>query len=292
MDAATATVFRPELVEPPSPATTPTAARTLAVQATYVLSEAGRKALLLAGGDGRAVQHVQIPVPANRLHLITVNGRGLARLKLRPRFELNREQRIVYVDAPPTFDAPPTAEDLLRAAARNHQLERAYYAERTVNRAKRSEADRARRVEIALSFLRDQGQRAALYPSPNPHRCYLNTPLGRMRFDVDSDEGPSRDVIREALRRFRADVKQHAERRAHDHADHRRRHEARRQAAADWVAAYGTDEQRARQAAGLLPIDEVVEALTDAAFQALADRPRYESDGLAHVQDARPALDR
>ena len=36
MDAAVVTVFRPELVESPSPATTPTSVRTLAVHATYV----------------------------------------------------------------------------------------------------------------------------------------------------------------------------------------------------------------------------------------------------------------
>jgi hypothetical protein len=281
MDVAVAPVLRPELVESPA---TPTAVRTLAVQATYALSEAGRKASLLAGGDGRALQHVEMAVPANRLHLITVNGRGLARLKLRPRFEVHRDQRIVSVDAPPTFDTPPTTEDLLRAAARNHQLERAYYAARTVDRGTRSETDRIRRSEIARAFLRDQTQRAATYPSPDPQRCYVYTPLGRMRFDVDADEGAARDVVREALRRFRADVKVRAERRAQDHTEQARRHEARRQAAAEWVATHATEEQRARHVAGLLPIDEVVDALTDAAFHALSDRPRYASDGLTHVQ--------
>src|SRR5262249_49349318 len=52
METAVRTVFRPELVEPVSPSTAPVPVRTLTVTATYELSEAGRKALLLAGGDG------------------------------------------------------------------------------------------------------------------------------------------------------------------------------------------------------------------------------------------------
>jgi hypothetical protein len=41
-----------------APATSQTA-QTLTVTATYQLSEEGRKASLLAGGDGRAVQQIQ-----------------------------------------------------------------------------------------------------------------------------------------------------------------------------------------------------------------------------------------
>jgi hypothetical protein len=91
--------------------------------------------------------------------------------------------------------------------------------------------------------------------------------------------------VREALRRFRADVKADGERRARAHAEYERRHEARAVAVANWVAGHGTEEQKARHAAGLLPVREVMEAMTDAAFKALADRPSYASDGLAHVQD-------
>ena len=51
----------------------PEVARTLSVTATYLLSEDGRKASLLAGGDGHAVQQIALQVPANRL---PVTGRG------------------------------------------------------------------------------------------------------------------------------------------------------------------------------------------------------------------------
>ena len=87
--------------------------RAVSVTATYLLSEDGRKASLLAGGDGRAVQQVIFPVPVSRLHLVAVDGNGVARLKLRPRFELDANQRVVRKDHLPTYDAPPTIDELL-----------------------------------------------------------------------------------------------------------------------------------------------------------------------------------
>ena len=100
-------VARPVLVRPeraetlPADTLAPTPTRSLAVTAVYHLSEEGRKASLLAGGDGRAVQRVTIEVPHNRLHLVSVNGKGLARLKLRPRYELDTDQHVVCIDVPP-----------------------------------------------------------------------------------------------------------------------------------------------------------------------------------------------
>ena len=49
------------------------AARTLSATASYLLSEEGRKASLLSGGDGRAIQQIKLQVPANRLHLVSVD---------------------------------------------------------------------------------------------------------------------------------------------------------------------------------------------------------------------------
>src|SRR5919106_2130495 len=127
----------------------------LAVAATYLLSEEGRKASLLSGGNGRALQEVTIHVPANRLHLVTVDTNGRAHLKLRPRFELNAEQRVVKIDALPTYDVPPTVDDLFREAGRNHQLEHTFHAEQSAARRAEREADVQRREEVAASFLAD-----------------------------------------------------------------------------------------------------------------------------------------
>jgi hypothetical protein len=188
----------------------------------------------------------------------------------------------------PLFDQPPTIDELLRLAARNHQLERAYHVKRTIVRDQRSDTDRVRRTKIALAFLADPTQRALIHPSPTPRRCYLATRFGHLRFDRVVDSGPARDVPREALRRFRADVKAARERRAHERTEHVRLRDERWQTMTAWVAEHGTPDQQARLAAGLLPPSEVREAMADDAFRALADRPRYTHDGVeqmrAHVQ--------
>ena len=151
----------------PTPAGAPAATKLLTVTATYLLSEDGRKASLLDGGDGKAVQQLSLQVPANRLHLVSVDAHGVARLKLRPQYRLDGDNGIVRVDAAPTYDAPPDVEELFREAARNHQLERAYHAERQAAKTKRREADHERRVAVAKAFLGDPSRRALAHPTPH-----------------------------------------------------------------------------------------------------------------------------
>ena len=88
--------------------------RTLSVTADYRLSEAGRKASLLSGGNGHAEQRVKIAVPLTRLHLVHVDNNGVARLKLRPQFKLNTDQRIVKIKFAPVYDHPPTLDELFQ----------------------------------------------------------------------------------------------------------------------------------------------------------------------------------
>ena len=238
----------------------PEVARTLSVTASYLLSEDGRKASLLAGGDGRAVQQIPLQVPANRLHLVSVDKQGVARLKLRPRFERDSERGVVRIDASPIYDAPPTVDELYRAAAKNHELESAYYR-RTRRRSARSgrDADRARRETVAEAFLADKGQRAIAHPPPSPKQCYIVTERGRVLFDVATDQGRAKDVPPEAHRRFRADLRAKEERNRHDRAEQLALHEEKKRFIAEWVAANGTDEQKVRQAAGVLPMAEAIE---------------------------------
>ena len=188
----TVTRFEPRRVDQAESANAlqPDPRQRLAVTVTYLLSEEGRKASLLAGGNGRALQEVTIQVPANRLHLVTVDANGRAHLKLRPRFELNAEQRVVKIDALPAYDAPPTVDDLFREAGRNHQLEHAFHAERSAARRAQREADQQRREEVAGSFLADPTQRAMRRPSPSPQRCFVDTPDGRVLFDVRRTTDP------------------------------------------------------------------------------------------------------
>jgi hypothetical protein len=259
--------------------------RTLAVTASYRLSEDGRKASLLVGGDGHAVQLITLQVPVNRLHLVSVDAQGTARLKLRPRFEVDGDLQVVRIDASPTYDAPPSVDDLYRAAARNHELERAYDAERTAQRTKRRDTDRERRERVAQAFLGDPAQRAIAHPPPSPARCTLVTDGGRVLFDVATDQGVAKEVPPEAHRRFRGDLRARDERHRQERAAQLARHEEKMRFVAEWIARHGSDEQQRRQAAGVLPMAEAVEAITDHVLAALTGRPRYTRDGVERLRE-------
>lgn len=262
----------------------PEVARTLSVTATYLLSEDGRKASLLVGGDGHAVQQITLQVTANRLHLVSVDKQGVARLKLRPRFERDEERGLVRIDAAPLYDAPPTIDELYRAAAKNHELETAYHAERVAQRSRRSDDDRARREAVAEAFVADKGQRAIAHPPPSPKRCYVITDRGRLLFDITADQGIAKEVPPEAHRRFRADLRAKAERDRQNRAEQLALHEEKKRFIADWVAANGTDEQKTRQAAGVLPMAEALEGITDQAFAVNGRLPLYTRDGADRLQ--------
>jgi hypothetical protein len=268
-----------------SAASTPSAdaARTLSATATYLLSEEGRKASLLSGGDGRAVQQITLQVPANRLHLVSVDRQGVARLKLRPRFEMD-VTGIVRSDSAPMYDAPPTVDELYRAAAKNHELETAYHAQRTALRTKRADDDRARRQSVAEAFLADKGLRAASHPPPTPKTCYVTTDHGGVLFDVSVDQGLAKDVPPEAYLRFRADQRVYQEKVRQDQIAQAALHEEKKQFIAEWIAANGSEEEKARHAAGVLPMAEVVGRIADQVFAAVDTRPLYVHDGAERLQ--------
>jgi hypothetical protein len=272
-------------VEPPNELDAATSVeRTVTAIAAYQLSENGRKALLLAGGDGRAMQQVTVHVPATRLHLVTVDADGTARLKIRPRYQLDAQQRVVRVDAPPIYDAPPTTDDLLNAAARNHQLERTYFAELTAAHTRRHETRRELQHHLAEQFLADKSQRAVRHPVPTPKSCYLPTPHGQVRFDTTKDEGLAIQVPAEAHRRFRADLRARVEEKREAHAAQLAIHEEKKRAVAEWVGTYGTPDQQARHTAGMLSVEEAVEGMTDQAYRCLRSFPLYARDGAERLQ--------
>lgn len=185
----------------------------------------------------------------------------------------------------PTYDAPPTLEDLFREAARNHELERVYRAERNAARTKRREAARERRTQIAQAFLGDKSQRALVHPPPSPKRCTLVTDQGRILFDVATDEGAARDVPAEAHRRFRADLSAKKEKNLRERAAQLALHEEKKRFVADWIEKHGTPDQKERQAAGMLPMQEAIEAITEAAFASLVGFAPYRRDGAALLQN-------
>jgi hypothetical protein len=258
--------------------------QTLTVTATYRLSEEGRKASLLAEGDGRAVQEITIAVAANRVHLVSVDDDGRARLKLRPRYHLNGNQQVVRDDAPPIFDALPTAEDLLKEAARNHQLERAYRLERAEARRKRQDRRFEIHQQIAEEFLGDPTRRAHEHPRPTPRKCYLTARNRVVLFDARVDQGIAREVPPEAYRRFCVDHRARVERGQTIFQRESAVHDDKERLISEWVESHATPDQRERYGAGMLPLSEVLEGMADQEFAAGGDRPRYVLDGVERLQ--------
>lgn len=258
--------------------------QSLKVTVVYGLSEEGRKKSLLNGGDGRSRQQLAIHVPPARLHLVAVDPSGVARLKLQPRYELAESDRVLRHDGPPMYDAPPSVEDLYRDAARNHELERLFLAQRQAWRGQKREADRERRASAAREFLSNVANRAMVHPAPTPRRCFVQTSTGRVMFDVTSDTGIAKEVPLEAHRRFRSDLHARRQRNLSQRAEQTDLHEQKKIAAADWIATQGTSDQRSRAAAGVLALDEVIAAMTEDAFLAAADIAVYERDGASRLQ--------
>lgn len=268
---------------PPTPPSTE-GARTLTVAADYRLSQAGQKAALLTGDDGRAEQHVTLAVPATRLHLVRVTARGMAHLKLRPQFRLNAEQRIVRVNARPVYDHPPTLDELLQDAARNHELEHAFYGQQATTNTGRREAHLQWLEETAQEFLADPTRRAILHPAPTARQCAIQTTKGLVHFDVHRNAGVARQVPPDALRRFQNDRRirqgQAVIQCEHDVAVQAERREAMEA----WILAHGTPDQRERLAAGVLPRSEWLAAVADIAFAPVAGLPIYDANGARCLQ--------
>jgi hypothetical protein len=258
--------------------------QTLIVAATYRLSEDGRKLSLLAGGDGREIQQITLAVPTNRMHLVSVDADGCARLKLQPRYLRTGDQQVIRDDQPPRFDVLPTMDDLLKEAARNHQLERAYHTERADVQRQRQDRKFDVHQQIAEEFLAEPSRRAHEHPRPTPRQCFLTARNRIVFYDAKTDHGAARHVPSEAYRRYCADVNA---RKARNQDISRREsalHAERVRLIAEWVATRGTRDQRDRHAAGVLPIREVLDGLADEHFAAAGDRRRYVHDGLERLQ--------
>ena len=259
--------------------------RTLSVTADFRLSEAGRKASLLNGGNGRAEQRVKLAVPLPRLHLVHVDGNGVARLKLRPQFKMSPDQRVIKIKLAPVYDHPPTIDELFQDAARNHELERAYHAQRTTAQAAKRETLDEWRNQVALEFLGDPNRRAVVYPPPSKRRCQVMTDRGPVHFDAKRDMGVARQIPLEAFRRFDNDVRIRHGRGADQRTRNLAVHAQKQQMMHEWIAVHGSSDQRERLAAGVLPFEEFVDALTEVSFRPLSHLTPYQTDGAARMQE-------
>ena len=202
-----------------------------------------------------------------------------------------REQRVVRIDAPPTYDTPPTVDDLFREAGRNHQLEHAFHAEHSAARHAQRETDRQRRNEVAEAFLEGSAAAADASADAQPTTVSIWTPrTAALMFDAGAMTDRRALVPPEAYRRFRADLR--CRKRGGDRRlPHRsRRTRSRNRRSPTGSPQYGTPQQQARQAAGVLPMEEVIEAMADQAFAAGDGFERYPMRRRGAPPAAAPAI--
>ena len=184
-----------------------------------------------------------------------------------------------------------SADELLRLAARNHELEQTYHSARTAAVLTRQDTQRELRERVAQAFIADPAQRAMSHPPPTQRRCCIEADGRRIVFDGSLEEPVlAKTVALEATRRFRADQRAKREENLQERAKQLALHEEKRRFVAEWIAKHGTDEQQARQAAGVLPMAEAVEAIADQAFAPAASHPRYVRDGAAKLQELLRAI--
>ena len=259
----------------------------LTVTAVYQLSEAGRKASLLAGGDGRAVQQLtragagQPPAPGHRRSPRASPGSSSAHGS---RWTPTSASSGSTTPRPTT--SPPTRRGACSGRPRaTTNSSASTIAERTVTRAKKREADHERRAQVAQAFLADPSQRAMSTRHRRRSAATSSTEPGpRCSSTSRPTKASARDVPPEAHRRFRADLAAKHEQNLQERAAQLALHEEKKRFVAEWIAQHGTPDQQARQAAGVLPMEEAIEAITDQAFAAVADHPPYRADGAERLQ--------
>ena len=198
---------------------------------------------------------------------------------------MSAEHRVIKVKLAPVYDHPPTIDELFQDAARNHELERAYHAQRTSAQAARRETLDEWRNQVALEFLGDPNRRAVAYPPPSKRRCQVMTDRGPVHFDAKRDMGVARQIPLEAFRRFDNDVRISHGRGADQRSRNLARHAQRQQMMHEWIAVHGSHDQHERLSAGVLPFEEFVDALTEVTFRPLSHLTPYQTDGAARMQE-------
>jgi hypothetical protein len=225
------------------------------VNVRYFLGEKGRRESLRNGGDGKLRQEVWFNVPDDDLDAFPVDEDGAVALDLTseyddvfgPPFELPagrahwRKPKDDAIDVFLHWDVVPTWNDIVDVARAIKK------ADEGLNElVAKNERDRA---EAIKNFLADQSARATAI-----ERDYVV--IGGYRFK--NTEG----------------VAMQARKRAAD--DHEEAKKANRATLGEWIQTYGTDNQRQRLAAGLLPWKEAFDEAEESFFMGLADLPLYE----------------
>lgn len=235
---------------------------------TYSLSQEGQIASLRAGGDGKKAQAATGVVSlddALALGLqVSHDGASLTPnpLMLQESGEPTNSSismwKSLYFDEPRTFDQ-------LLAKAKEIQIERERLLKEEADRKAAEKAETQRKREsIARKFLADPGARGKREGG---------------YFYFESERFTQGEVYDEMERRAQADKDAVAR-------EEREREEAKTAYIAQWVREHGTDNQRERLEANLLPRSEILAIIKGRVFAALDDKfSRYEKITAGQVRE-------
>jgi len=245
----------------------PVAVHRITATAVIHLSARGRRASLLAGGDGHRTQRRTVEVSPDDSELVRVDHRGEATLTLTPRIVAAANGRLRRVRDVLEYDLVPSGDHLIAAARALAALRHAYDTQRAA-------ALNAAKEAYAAEFMRDDSLRALVHPPPSSQRCACRNGRRLLIFHT-TDAGLAAALPVEAHRRFRADLAARARSNQARREQELAAHHAKRIYMTGWIEAHGTEDQRARLSAGRLAVSEMYEAIADRVFAPLQEYPRY-----------------
>jgi hypothetical protein len=230
---------------------------------TYRLSRTGQKDSLRKNGDGCREQVATGEVPLDLLDAFVIDADGNVSFDATRAPKQAKDEKYKMVVTVARFgrkgydvewDVYPTWDDLLSyvrwADSVEKELDEATYADYL--------ADERARVEAGHAFMTD--------PAARPDRVEEDSVrIGGWSFWES-------DIVAEAKRRWAA-----------DQADQEEKRQANRRTLAAWIADHGSENQRQRLAAGLLPWREAHAAMEGFLFAPLQEFPLYERFDPADV---------
>lgn len=244
----------------------------------YMLSEAGRKASLLAGGDGREQQTISGALTTENIDLFKIDAQGIARAAigtLATNYAQGYSNPPTYLaatdgpkqDAPPTWEQAVSAVQVAASVARSKAAEKAVAEEAAVAQERINIAHNAAIVaEWERGLLADPAARMPgnTYTGGVSHEIYT-----QLRFPPYLNDILSAGFRSEMRRRKEADEAEAARGKADAL-------KVQLALVSEFVATHGTASQIQRYEATLLPSLELKELIAADLFSALAEFPRYE----------------
>jgi hypothetical protein len=260
---------------------------------TYYLSKEGQRAALVAGHDAAEKQTIlDAEVPADLARFVDIDKAGRGTLALSS-CEVWGAEWPAHL-----FDAPMTAAEAIAALAQRltdrAAEEKAAEAKREAERLEQRAAGDAwlDAIEPVLEHCGRKGPYEEIATDTPEARAIIER-IGITPPRAASDEARLERVRKTLLANGEAFKQREREQREReleleDRAE-RERAEAKAKTIADWVAAHGDENQRARFAAGMLPEGEAIAAIADAVFSAVS-LPPYKTITAADCRAAAPGL--